>query len=284
MKKPSIKRTIMDQYRKLSAALRDAPPDEALRAADELRRLAGELLSLPGATPSLIPTSVVAKWFSETAQALGCCPPPSAVVQSYVEIVHDVEYYSSVRRPESEIAVIAGLRVQAIVEDTAIAVRATDDLLRVLPGMIEFARFGEEGPPDTDAVDPRLIATVRQLGEEAAERRGGDDPWSEEGASDRSMLETYLAVAREMQRRWGSAPTRGRRPQFWTMTARLLALPTGEAWAQAGVRTSYQSADGPLLAVLAKAVHAIEGVHVQTKTLATALRRHHPLRAWNLQK
>jgi hypothetical protein len=137
--------------------------------------------------------------------------------------------------------------VQAIVEDTAIAVRATDDLLRVLPGMIEFARFGEEGPPDTDAVDPRLIATVRQLGEEAAERRGGDDPWSEEGASDRSMLETYLAVAREMQRRWGSAPTRGRRPQFWTMTARLLALPTGEAWAQAGVRTSYQSADGPLL-------------------------------------
>ena len=201
-----------------------------------------------------------------------------------IEIVHEIQYLRWSQPPKSEFDALTGMHLEMTYQDTAAARKATDTLVRVLPRMIEFTQFLEEGPPIATTIDPRIAATMDQLIEENAKGRH-EDPRSEEEPSIGNLLEQLLSAAKALQHRWGGpAPTRGRRPGSWTKTARLLALPIGEAWEQAGVQTSYQSSTGPLLAVLSKAVRAIDGENVQTETIAAALRRHPPLRGWKLQK
>ena len=126
--------------------------------------------------------------------------------------------------------------------------------------MIEFTQFLEEGPPIATTIDPRIAATMDQLIEENAKGRpkmpvGG-------GAVHENLLEQLLSAAKALQHRWGGpAPTRGRRPGSWTKTARLLALPIGEAWEQAGVQTSYQSSTVKLTRFRGHRTICVRGVH-----------------------
>ncbi len=282
-------KSVKGRYRRLWAELHDPelPGDRVMEIVDELRRLAEEMRTLPGPTSiSLIPACTVEKWFADEAQAGECCSPPPTAIHSIVECVHNLQHYWSPRWLESAMAPLAELRVQVLLEDTAVAQRASDDLIRVLPAMVEFAEFLDEASPNSGISDPRLDAVVRELAREDAKKRGHNHFKTARGLSDRALLSLYLSTAQEMQRRWGSPRRPGEHEAaFWTITARFLAIPIGEAWAQAGVRTGYETADGPLLAVLAKAVCAITGMkHLSTSTLASALRRHPPLKGWNLQK
>ena len=196
--KPSLER-----FRKLRAEVLKGPPlGDAMRIINEMGRLAVHSLSAT-APPSFIPAGVIEKeWFAETAQAFSCDPPPVAAVQAMIEIVHEIQYLRWSQPPKSEFDALTGMHLEMTYQDTAAARKATDTLVRVLPRMIEFTQFLEEGPPIATTIDPRIAATMDQLIEENAKGRH-EDPRSEEEPSIGNLLEQLLSAAKALQHRWG---------------------------------------------------------------------------------
>ena len=131
---------------------------------------------------------------------------------------------------------------------------ATDELLaRALPMMAI-----------DPVVDNAMLRTAMEEGISAS-------PW-------RAVLERALDVAKDLQREVGPHASRGRPPAGWLLRARILAPRIADVLERSGIHSSHQTANGPLIKVLAQAVKAATGTTVENEALSAALGRHPPFK------
>ena len=140
-----------------------------------------------------------------------------------------------------------------------------------LPFLIKTGDAIDESPlPD----DPWELALGRQFIVE----RDGEAALEVPPGGRRGVYERALAAAESLRLEVRPPPSRGRPPATWTDTARILAPWIANVFERSGIHSSLETADGPLIAVLAQAVKAVTGKTVENEALSSALRRHPPFK------
>ena len=231
----------------------------------------------------LTPTSTVLGWFRDATSK--DCSPSLADVQQFVERLHELRSGRSHRAsnslsdclrlqfgtqppsfdgPRAEFLDRLGRALTEV--PCAVAI-----LLEWLPFLIKTGDAIDESPlPD----DPWELALGRQFIVE----RDGEAALEVPPGGRRGVYERALAAAESLRLEVGPPPSRGRPPATWTDTARILAPWIANVFERSGIHSSLETADGPLIAVLAQAVKAVTGKTVENEALSSALRRHPPFK------
>jgi hypothetical protein len=210
-----------------------------------------ERCALPSEFTSL---ATVIQWFLDEG-----CSPSLKDVEPLVEQVNVAEFDRRQDYKDGEAFVeLAGRaltkvqRYSAKLAECLLVVIATDEILtRAAPVM-------------DPVVDNAIRRTVMERGISASPLR--------------PVLERALEATKDLQREVGPPKSRGRPPADWLLRARILAPRIADVLERSGIHSSHETADGPLIKVLAKAMKAATGQTVENDALSSALGRHPPFK------